>query len=100
ASTICVCASAGSLFMDEPGGAVVWNSEAKKAESRRFRGQKSLVGAIDGFRERMERDCASIRLDHEIGSQDHGQMQHRESQKIATRRSCVGIQVVNLRERY
>jgi len=83
--------------MDEPGGAVVWDSETKTAESRRFRRQKSLVGAIVGFRERMERDRASIRLEHEVGSEDHGQMQHRESQKLATRHSRVGFQVLNLR---
>lgn len=86
--------------MDEPGGTVVWDSEAKKAESRRFRGQKSLVGAIVGFRETMERDRASIRLEYKVGSEDHGQMQHRKSQKLATRDSRVGIQVLNLRERY
>lgn len=79
---------------------MVWDSETKTAESRRFRRQKSLVGEIVGFRERMERDRASIRLEHEVGSEDHGQMQHRESQKLATRHSCVGFQVLNLRERY
>jgi len=79
---------------------VVWDSETKTAESRRFRRQKSLVGEIVGFRERMERDRASIRLEHEVGSEDHGQMQHRESQKLATRHSRVGFQVLNLRERY
>ena len=79
---------------------MVWDSETKTAESRRFRRQKSLVGEIVGFRERMERHRASIRLEHEVGSEDHGQMQHRESQKLATRHSRVGFQVLNLRERY
>ena len=46
---------------------MVWDYEVKMTESLRSRGQKSLVGAIVGFGEKMERDRTSIHLEHEVG---------------------------------
>jgi len=93
ASAIRVRTPASSLLMDEPGGTVVWDPEEKTSADRRFRRQTISCRTHLGIRVGLERDRPPIRLDHEVGREDHGEMQDRGSQELATRHSGVGIPI-------
>ena len=77
--------------MDEPGGAVVRDPEEEETADRRFRRQATPCRTYLGLRVGMERDRPSVRVEHEVGREDHGKMQDRGSQELAARHSGVGI---------
>ncbi len=71
-SAICVLLYAGTLFVDESGGAVVWDFATEAFWSLGFQLDGGVTNCLGTIYRGMERKSSSLQLDDKIGRQSHG----------------------------